>query len=319
MNNNKLRWTYLAHLGFNMWLEPPIDSLGIHGQKGWNDYVDTSYKLRFDEDYWKEMTLQLKEAGCNTILLDLGEGVRYESHPELAVEGSLSKEKLSAELNRLRNEGFEVIPKLNFSASHDIWLGEYARMLSTSVYYRVVEDLIREVAELFESPKLFHLGMDEETAKNQHSNNYAVIRQGEQWWYDFGKMVSAVEHAGCRPWIWSDYAWGNEESFFANMSTEVVQSNWYYGDFDPSKSALGMIDLYDKLEAHGFDQIPTGSNWSVPDNFSRTVNYGVSHIAPERLLGFMQTPWYPTIYREKSRHDQAIADVAAARRCYENQ
>ena len=205
-----LKWIYLAHLGYNMWLEPEVDRFGIHGQQGWSEHIAASSHLRFEEDYWQELTVQLKDAGCNTILLDLGEGLCYESHPELAVEGSWSKEKLSRELSRLRSQGFEVLPKLNFSAAHDLWLGEYARMLSTSAYYRVVEDLIREVAELFDTPSLFHLGMDEENAENQTCNNYAVIRQGEQWWYDLQKMVKAVEGAGCRPWIWSDYAWSND-------------------------------------------------------------------------------------------------------------
>lgn len=310
-----LKWIYLAHLGYNMWLEPEVDRFGIHGQQGWSEHIAASSHLRFEEDYWQELTVQLKDAGCNTILLDLGEGLCYESHPELAVEGSWSKEKLSRELSRLRSQGFEVLPKLNFSAAHDLWLGEYARMLSTSAYYRVVEDLIREVAELFDTPSLFHLGMDEENAENQTCNNYAVIRQGEQWWYDLQKMVKAVEGAGCRPWIWSDYAWSNEERFFDNMSRDIVQSNWYYGDFDPSKKALGRAELYDKLEAKGYDQIPTGSNWSVSDNFSRTVAYGQEHISAQRLLGYLQTPWYPTLRREKARHDQAVADLRAGAAC----
>lgn len=307
--SDTIKWIYLAHLGYNMWLEPTVDRLGIHGQPGWTEHISASEHLRFDEECWRELSAHLKDAGCNAILLDLGEGLRYESHPELAVEGSWSKEKLGAELARLRSEGFEVFPKLNFSAAHDCWLGEYARMLSTSVYYRVVEDLIHEVAELFGKPSLFHLGMDEETAGNQRDNNYAVIRQGEQWWYDLHKMVKAVEDAGCRPWIWSDYAWDNEEDFFRHMSREIVQSNWYYGNFDPAIPALGKMEFYDKLEAAGYDQIPTGSNWSVADNFSRTVAYGRTHISPQRLLGYLQTPWQPTLRTEKVRHDQAIADL----------
>ena len=112
-----LKWIYLAHLGYNMWLEPEVDRFGIHGQQGWSEHIAASGHLRFEEDYWQELTVQLKDAGCNTILLDLGEGLCYESHPELAVEGSWSKEKLSRELSRLRSQGFEVLPKLNFSAA----------------------------------------------------------------------------------------------------------------------------------------------------------------------------------------------------------
>lgn len=91
-----LKWIYLAHLGYNMWLEPEVDRFGIHGQQGWSEHIAASSHLRFEEDYWQELTVQLKDAGCNTILLDLGEGLCYESHPELAVEGSWSKWKSSA-------------------------------------------------------------------------------------------------------------------------------------------------------------------------------------------------------------------------------
>lgn len=58
------------------------------------------------------------------------------------------------EVERLRAMGFEVIPKLNFSTSHDVWLGDYSRMISTPTYYRVCRDLIEEVAEVFK-PKYF--------------------------------------------------------------------------------------------------------------------------------------------------------------------
>ncbi len=313
----EISWIYLAHMGYNMWLEPTVDRLGIHGQKGWTDDTDARDYLRFDEDYWRKLTAQLKEAGCSAILLDIGEAIQLESHPELAVKGSWSKAKMADELARLRAEGFAVYPKLNFSASHDQWLGEYSHMLSTSIYYKVTSDVIAEIAELFDKPAYFHLGMDEETAGHQSHNNYAVIRSGEQWWYDFKLLAAAVEKAGCRPWIWSDYAWHHEEDFFAHMSREVLQSNWYYGDF--SDKTYAGVALYDKLEEAGYDQVPTGSNWSRPDNLTRTVGYCSGLIDPARLFGYMQTPWYPTLPKKADAHDGAIKDMIEAKKLYESQ
>ena len=57
-------------------------------------------------------------------------------------------------------------------------------MLATSIYYRVCEDLIKEVAELFDYPEYFHLGMDEEDASNQSYMSYCCIRQKDLWWHD---------------------------------------------------------------------------------------------------------------------------------------
>ncbi len=58
---------------------------------------------------------------------------------------------------------------------------------------------------------------------------------------------------------------------------------------------------------------PTGSNWSDSANFVETVRYAREHIAPERLLGFLQTVWKPTLESERDRYIDAIAQVARAR------
>jgi len=308
------RWTYLAHLGYNMWREPREDALGIHNRsKASSEFSFGADKLRFCDEYWHKLTQQLKEAGCNCILLDVGEGVKFESHPELAVEGSWSKEKLDSELSRLKGMGFEVIPKLNFSAGHDLWLGEYSRMLSTSIYYRVADDVIRETAELFGNPALFHLGMDEETYSHQDCHNYIVIRQGEQWWYDFNKLLDSTRKTGSRPWIWSDYGWRYEEEFFQNMPLDVLQSNWYYDGFEPIPDRdLIFYTFFDKLDRHGYDQIPTGSIWGRKGNFPMLVAYGDAHISREHLLGYMQTVWKPTLPETAPVHEDAMDDLKRA-------
>jgi hypothetical protein len=45
------------------------------------------------------------------------------------------------------------------------------------------------------------------------------------------------------------------------------------------------IKLYGDLEKHGYDQVPTGSNHSVPDNFELTVDYCKKAVDPLRLRG----------------------------------
>jgi len=109
-------------------------------------------------------------------------------------------------------------------------------MVSTDIYYGVCKDLIEEVSKLFDKPRFFHLGMDEETAAHQVNHNYAVVRQGDLWWNDLYLFIAEVEKNGVRPWVWSDYAWHNAELFFKKMPKSVLQSNWYYGsEFDTNK------------------------------------------------------------------------------------
>ncbi|MCR5264085.1 MAG: hypothetical protein K6D94_09435 [Clostridiales bacterium] len=306
------KWVYLAHLGYNMWGDPAVyPDTGVHGITRSISETMASPVLLFEEDVWRVIADELRAAGATAIVLDIGEGMRYDTHPELAVEGSWSKEKLAGELARLRSMGFEVFPKLNFSACHDMWLGEWGRMLSTQAYYKTVCDLIDEVAEVFGRPGLFHLGMDEENAELQKGLTYCVIRQGEQWWYDFGIMCKAVERNGCRPWIWSDYVWHHRDEFFANMPREVVQSNWFYGgDFSHEYAKY-----YDEFARLGYDQIPTGSNWSCHENLEKTAEY-IKKLPQDHIMGIMQTPWFPSTKKRLPEHEDAIKALAEARAAY---
>jgi hypothetical protein len=305
---NETIWAYLIHLSYNMWCDRPSAEWGL-------EHVTYDPNLRFEEPFFREATDALVEAGANMLVIDLGDGVQYESHPEIAVAGAWSTDKLRAELARLREMGLEPIPKLNFSTAHDAWLGPYSRMVSTPAYYDVCKDLIAEVIALFDGPRFFHLGMDEETAQHQRHYAYAVLRQHELWWKDLMFYVDQVEAGGSRPWVWSDYIWHHPEAFLDNMPTSVLQSNWYYrAEFGPE---LERVVAFHQMEAKGYDQIPTGSNWLLPENMERLARYCTQHISPERLLGFMQTPWKPTLASCRANHVEAISCLADAKRAFD--
>jgi hypothetical protein len=260
--------------------------------------------LRFDDSLWDDILRQMVEVGLNMVVVDLGDGVQYESHPEIAVHGAWTLDRLRDELAKVRGMGLEPIPKLNFSACHDAWLGPYARCVSSDTYYQVCGDLIGEVVDLFDRPRFFHLGMDEETARHQRHHEYVLIRQYDLWWHDLEFLVERVEAAGVRPWVWSDYVWDHPDAFYERMPKSVLQSNWYYGaEFSEE---IGYVKAYLDLDAHGYDQVPTGSNWSADGNIGGTVTYCRDHVAPERLLGFLQTVWRPTLEECRERHTDAI-------------
>jgi hypothetical protein len=210
--------------------------------------------------------------------------------------------------------GIEPIPKLNFSACHDIWLGEYSRMVSTDIYYGVCKDLIAEVIEIFDTPRFFHLGMDEETARHQEQMAYAVMRQHELWWHDLYFFVDQVEKGGSRAWVWSDYIWNHHDEFLKKMPKSVLQSNWYYDNF---RTQRNRIKAYIDLDKHGFDQVPTGSNWAYDDNMMKTVQFGRKKLTRKRLKGFLQTPWHPTLPKSRKPHVQAIEQVAQAKQYWD--
>ena len=299
--NNPLIWGVLIHLGRNMWCDFP----GLE--------ISPVDHLTFEEDLWDELTEKASELGLNMVVIDLAEGLQYKSHPELAIKGAWSVDKLRSELERLREMGLEPIPKLNFSSCHDYWLGEYARMVSTSTYYRVCADLIKEVTELFDRPRFFHLGYDEEAIRHQAGLglNHIVIRQGELWKHDFLFFVDQCEKNGVRPWIWADYAWDHKD-FFEWAPKSIVMSNWYYeDDFDPKSNPV--VQCYLDFDAAGYDQIPACSDiWNHNENFAKTVKFGSENLSKERLLGYLQAPWRFTESQNREallRSIQRVGDV----------
>ena len=195
---NTFLWANFISLGSNMWNEP-----GNTRHRERRSTPTGSARFLFDRGAWNEHTELLAASGANTLVIDIGEAMRYESHPEIAVEAAWNHDEMRAEIDRLHGLGFELIPKLNFSACHDVWLGEYSRMLSTSIYYKVCRDIIDEVADLFK-PRYFHIGMDEEDARNQARLDYCVVRQHDLWWHDLYYFVECVERHNARPWVWAD-------------------------------------------------------------------------------------------------------------------
>ena len=305
MKADDLIWAYLIHLSYNMWSDREVA-----GQP----YYHYRPYLRCEDALWNELLPRMRDAGVNMLLIDVGDGVSFESHPEIAVKNAWSKSRMRDEVVRLREMGLEPIPKLNFSTCHDAWLGPYARMVSTPQYYQVVKDLIAETIEMFGNPRLFHLGMDEEALVHQRQFEYVVIRQHDLWWRDFQFLLDQLKPKNVRPWIWSDNIWVRPEEFIHRMPGDVLQSNWYYGQtFDDRKE----VKAYDLLEEAKFGQVPTFSNWETPENVYSTVRYCRDHIGPERLKGFIHAPWRPTLAEVRDRHLDAIENIAKARKIWE--
>lgn len=304
-----LIWGYLVHLSFNMW----SDRIARHS------YDPVNLKLQFDDRLWDELVRRMHKIGVNMCVIDLGDGVQYQSHPELAIKGAWSRKRLKEEIKRLRGLGIEPIPKMNFSACHDAWLGPYSRKVSTPEYYRVCKDLIAEAIDLFDRPRFFHLGMDEETASHQRSFRYVVIRQFDLWWHDFHFLRRQVQKGGVRPWLWSDYAWHHAKEFWKEMPRSVLQSNWYYGRSFSQK--IRYVQTYREFEEHKYDQIPTATYYFADfadiESFPQTVRFLGRWIPRPRLKGFLQTVWVPTTQAQRSKHLGALRKLEEGMRIWE--
>lgn len=288
-----MMWAFMIYLGSNMW-----------SKKGEKRPYRTEWEEEFHEEMvtskevWRKVTDFLPECGINTLLIDIGEGVQFDSHPELAIPGSWTKAELKAEIDRLRSIGVEPIPKLNFSCGHNGWLGDYAQMVGTDTYYQVCEDLIIEMIELFDTPEFFHLGLDEERIENQPYYPFAVVRAPYQQMEDALKLFKICLDRGVRPWMWIDAhaveSFGGEEEFCKKVPKEVLISNWYYdGIFQNAHKEK--IQLYNKLGEWGYEQAPTSSTWGKKITNSReTMRYCKETVKEESIRGYMTAAWLYT-------------------------
>lgn len=297
MKQNEMIWAALLHIGSNMWRDKdaPVNPDEHFRQEDYTLWSDT---LVFDRDVFHRILEKMPELGINTVLLDVGDGVRYDSHPEIGVEGSLTPDELRNEVRYIRSLGLEPVPKLNFSAGHDAWLRQYEKMVTTEIYHNVVSDLVHEVCQIFEGPKYFHLGMDEEREENQRAYGCSIIRGEDLWWRDFYRFIGYCEKENARPWIWSDYFWDHRETFPRKMPKTVLQSNWHYWNLigkDGEKGPHGnSYRAFFDLAELGYDQVPATTTWSTTANTDQVVD-GISAAGLPNILGFMACPWQLTV------------------------
>lgn len=303
----QLIWGCLIHLSFNMWEEYIWPGRPFRGYRP---------DLELSETLWKDAIDLMGKSGVNMVVIDLGDAVKYKCHPEIAVNNAWTVARLKQELHYIRSLGMEPIPKLNFSAGHDTWMKEYSKMVSTDEYYRFCSDMIAEVCEIFNHPRLFHIGMDEEGYLMQSTYKHVVVRKNEAWWHDFLFLVKECEHHRAKAWLWPDYMlWHHPDQFFSRMPKTVMQSNWYYDE--EFNSEWDMVRQYIDLEKHGYDQILTGSyHYENPKSIGNTVAFAEQYIGKQHLKGFLQTWWKPTVEENRERILRAVSLIGEARKAY---
>ncbi len=303
--NNEMMFATLLHLGSNMWQKKDHWSETVYDEEE-SIYRDS---LACDKEIWRKVTDFLPSCGINTVLIDMGEGVRLDCHPELAVEGSWSKEEFRAELARLRSLGLTPLPKFNMSCGHNAWLKDYAYMVGTKTYYQVLKDIIEETIALFDTPAFFHLGLEEEDYQNQKHQPVAVIRSPEKRIRDAEFLFEICRAHGVRPWIWLNPAcvesYGGEEAFKAAFPKDVLISNWRYGpikDEPIGENSLPALQLYKKLADWGYEQMPTCSTWDFHLNPKMTMKLFRDHIDMAHVRGFLTAPWHIMVPKKYYAH-----------------
>lgn len=280
-------------------------------------------KMYFDKAIWDNVIDSLPEHGIDTVVIALGEGVVYDSHPELAVEGSWTKDMLKAELAKLKKMGIRAIPYENFAPAHNAWLKDYTYMVGTQKYMDICADIVNDVIDMFDTPDMFHLGFGTEGYNVKYINTYrlpshpitVVCRP-----YILAEQANALfdicRARGVRPWMWADTrtveAFGGDEGFCRYIPKDVLVSGQYYGnpvtiveiDGKPFiKTSNAEMDHFKKLSDWGYTQIPAvtrrihpGSPRSVMiytamtcDNVEGFVAQTLSNVVERKYYSLMNT------------------------------
>lgn len=296
MKHDKI-WGYLIHLNENMWPAGDRDAMLA---KGWTEqqFYDYSEKIRIDWDLNTKLMEFLPSQGFNTVVVDVGNAVQYERHPEISMKEALTKDQLKAFCDQLRALGLTPIPKLNFSCGHDSWLKEYSKMIGTEAHRQACDDCIDEVAEIFGWPEYFHLGQDEDAFRNQAAYSYQHTRAPHILWADRYRLFDRCAHNNARPWVWADEIWNDKrygQELYTKMPKSVLLSNWWYSP-DTGKKADGSFledefQGYIWLNEHGFDQVLTCSTWQNETNTEFTFRLAKERLDPAHFKGVLTAPW----------------------------
>lgn len=309
-------WAILVHLSMSMWARK----------------YDDLYE-NFSEEMWDYIVEESAKTGLNTIVLDIGDGVEFASHPEIAAKNAWSCARVKKEIERCRALGITLIPKLNFATVHDAWLGEYHLMVSTKAYYSVCKDLIGEVYGLFENPPYIHIGMDEEDAKHCNSTIYPnIFRQGELYWHDIRFLADCVLETGAKPWVWACPLFDHPEEYKKYFGAdEMIISPWYYNAFrkehwTPVSSRAEYVTYYNEgdyakmniqfveedpflvnfrnvalpLMKEGYRYVPSASVFNRCEyNHADLMEYFRDGAPDGQILGYITAPWFAAIPEKK--------------------
>ena len=320
-------------------------------QKIWALFVELSLsqwqpkreKVEFDEEYWNELIKKCADTGINTIVIDVGDGVQYESHPEIVIDGAWSKEKVLAEVKKCREYGIELIPKLNFSTGHAYWMGEYRRMTSSTRYYNFCHNILREIYEMFDKPSYIHLGMDEENIiTTACAEDVVIYRKNEVLIKDLKFLFDEVNSLGAKPWIWHEPLVHYTEIYEKFIGPdEAVISPWWYWSYTEDEHFPIISDIdnhyYDKgiryekdvpmrvefmqkivpLLEKGYKYIPTPSTFYCPEtNTDDTLKYFKENCPDEQIIGYMTAPWREIDGKYKDTYDLSLDLLKVAREKY---
>ncbi len=281
-------------IGHNMWFDK--DTQLVMGEY-YNKERDFVY---FDRCAWDKIINELPALGVDTVILDLAEGIKYDCAPDLAIKGSIDKAEFKKMLDKLRALGITAIPKLDFSAAHDLWAGNYGKSAGTQLYRDFCKNIIDEVCELFGKPEYFHLGLADETIDYQRFYGTCVVRGPKAFWRDVYAMFDACRANGAKPIMYGDYFGYEPQAFTKMLPRDVVIAARYSERIQPAEDEMGR-DMrsksqlaFEKLCEFDNELLLVGSGLPTRQNITDLFYYAKNN-PDKKIIGVMSCSELPTV------------------------
>lgn len=204
-------------------------------------------RLTERHDFYFKLLPQIAEWGFNTLWWhfsdDEGFALKLKSHPELASPYAFTKTEMKRFIHAAHKVGIDVVPELE-TLGHMLFitsLPQYAHLLNGNPFghnavcpshpdtLRLLEEIIKEVADLFDST-YFHAGLDE--AVFGDCKRCRRKGTGKPSWWVFSEHVKAIHQivtaCGKRMIMWADSI-EKDPRLLQVLPRNIVMAHWHYG------------------------------------------------------------------------------------------
>lgn len=263
-----------------------------------------------DKAYW--MVDEAKQAGLNTLVVLVTDGVALQHAPWRAMKGAWSREEFKAWVNYAQGKHMQVIPELNLLTHQENFLqSNHQGLLFNSLtydprnpvlYQMWVFSLLDEIIDLV-SPNAIHIGHDELAGFARWwwpkwLKDGEEILPAELFYKDVAQVHEYLGKRGLETWMWGDMLISPDEfpemnpkllhgrpdgygkALRQKLPKDIVICDWHYADDQADYPSLTTF------KGEGFRVL--GATWrkeKTTRNFSR---YAAVHGAD----GMIATTWF---------------------------
>jgi len=263
-------------------------------------------------EFYFDLLPQLADWGFNTLWWHFvdneGMALKLDSHPELASPHAFSKREMRLLIQRAAELGIDVVPEVETlgHAEYITHLPQYAHLKDgTSRVMNaccpshpdtlgLMEEIIREVAELFPSPYL-HAGLDEVDFSGCERCKRRGRGKPKSWIFaEHARAIHrVVTDCGKQMIMWADHV-EHDPALLDALPNDIVLTHWQYREVHPEPIRRSLRAGFQVITApsmcHFRNMIqPATHNFDAMDEMTRTT----AGLLDDGVLGMVNTWWAP--------------------------